>query len=173
MIKRKRKNPTNKAKAFAESIVGEKVEFLGEGQHGEVYLFKNKVIKIFHRKLQIQCLKYFTRLNSLKLIPHIYELSPEFMIQDFVKGKTLEKVLMHRLSYEEALNLINQIKSKIADWHSLDCAHGDLENFENIIITNKGVVFIDPICFGYSDQYKENDLDALEFIESEILGMVE
>lgn len=167
MIKRK-KNPTNKAKAFAESIVGEKVEFLGEGQQGEVYSFGNKVIKMFHRKLQLNCLKYFVKLSSLKLIPQIYEISPDFMIQELVKGKTLEKVLNGKLEYNDGLDILASINQLVRDWHSLNCAHGDLENFENIIVTKKGVVFIDLICYGYDEQYKENDLDALEFIRNEI-----
>lgn len=172
MIKRK-KNPTDKAKSLAESVVGEKLKFLGEGQQGEVYSFGNKIIKMFHQKININCLKYLVKLSSLKLIPQIYEISPEFMIQERVKGKTLQQFLMERLSYEEAFNLINVIKTLIKDWHSLNCAHGDLENFENIIVTKKGVVFIDPICYGYDHYYQENDENALELIKEEILGMAE
>lgn len=170
---KQKKNPTERVQKLAELIVGQKVHFLGEGQQGEVYSFKNKIIKIFHQKLQLNCLKYFVKLSSLKLIPQIYEISSEFMIQERVKGRTLQQLLMKRISYEEANQLIEIIKQLINDWHSLNYAHGDLENFENIIITKKGVVFIDPICYGYNEQYKENDLNALEVIEYEIFGMVE
>ena len=170
-----KKNPSDKAKTYAESILGTNLEFLGEGQGGEVYLdkFKEQIIKILHQPIPIVAVKYLMKLSALKLIPQIYEISPTFIIQKYVKGKTLDKLLMKRISYSEALKLIDRIKTHIQDWHDLGYGHGDL-TFENIIVTSKGkVVFIDPVLYGYSNQYIENDKDTLDFIRDEILGMAE
>lgn len=179
MIRRKlgrRKNPNEytKYRDYAESIVNEKLELLGAGEGGEVYKFGNKIIKIFRWHMSNSTMKYLLTLSDLKLIPEIHEIAPRFMIQSYVKGKTLKELLSEKISKTEAAQLLNKISKHIQVWHNAGFGHGDLENTRNIIITSTGkIIFIDPFINTGKHDWMKMDREALLFIEDELIENME
>ncbi len=130
---------------------------LGSGGFGSVFLAKDTwlntevAIKVPHKQsTELFKLLKEPRLqaalnhpNIVRMIAAEKENKVFFMVMEFIKGKTLEKILEDKkvLDYDEAVNYILQIADAVSHAHANKIIHRDLRP-SNVIISNKNQVKI-------------------------------
>lgn len=177
----KKKNPTDLIRRKAEEYVDENVQFLGEGDYSEVYLFyknnvpfliKIPVISYTNRKqdeFTPQQISHLKELSKAKLIPKIYEINPQFLIMDYIPAKSLNLAKL-QLSGQEIEIVFENLKKEILRWHKKGFSHGDI-HLDNILVDkNLKVYLIDP---GYNNFYGyASDLDAVNYYKINLFKVI-
>jgi len=180
----KRKNPKDSNARLAKEILNEadEYEYLTEGSEGEIFYFSistpitadghkllsgKYVLKIFNRPMTSRRLEFLSELSDKKLIPEIYVFDFNYLIMDYIDGKTLKSVI-ENLSRSSKDLILKEIEKLISKWHKYKIGHGDLQTI-NIMISGKKVYFIDPLA-NYdgiitNKQLMGNDLGDLKHIE--------
>lgn len=155
MIKRrKKKNPVLQLEVdrVLNQLNPEYVFYLAEGDYSEVYEFKineNKridnivlkkglyVIKFLKQDednyLNIKDITYLKKLSNLKIIPKIYVITENYIIMDFIDGKTLEYILTNTEHPGKKSNLLLKLERLISKLHDKKIAHGDL-HLRNVLV---------------------------------------
>lgn len=190
MIKRKvkakvkRKNPKELNARLAKEILieADEYKYLTEGNEGEIFYFKTNnpliidghkllpgkyVLKIFNKSMTSRRLEFLSELSDKKLIPEIYVFDFNYLIMEYIDGKTLKSVI-ENLSRSSKDLILKEIEKLINKWHNYKIGHGDLQTI-NIMISGKKVYFIDPLA-NYDEiitnkQLIGNDLSDLKHIE--------
>lgn len=184
--KRKRKNPDEDIIEILDSLepYEENIPFesISEGDHGETYIFEvysrkilsnntilkpgEYLIKRFFNSSHIsdEEIKHLIKLSNYGLIPKIYFANKYFIIMKYVKSTTLKECLDNNsLSGKEINKIVERLYFLIEKWHQLGFVHGDLQNFNNILITENKVYLIDPGSINYAD--KRKDIADIQYVE--------
>ena len=181
---RRRKNSKDSNARLAKEILKEAddYKYLTEGSEGEIFYFKisssliidghrllpgKYVLKIFNKPMTSRRLEFLSELSDKKLIPEIYVFDFNYLIMDYIDGKTLKSVI-ENLSRSSKDLILKEIEKLINKWHKYKIGHGDLQTI-NIMISGKKVYFIDPLA-NYDNiitnkQLMGNDLGDLKHIE--------
>lgn len=173
----RRKNPIDNSKIL-DILEPYNLKYLAEGDHAEIFKFtlknllriENILLKpgTYILKLQKEFKfspkerTYFNKLSKLKLIPHIYIIEKDFIIMDYVKGKTLLE-LVETLPPGRLSSLFLKIGKTLNKWHDLNYSHGDM-HIKNIMIDSNGeVILIDPKYISYKQTQEDFDIDNQMF----------
>lgn len=185
LSKTKKRNPN--LEKIADEILQIPFEYLSMGGDAETYVFEIKkpdiidnvllpkgkyVLKIYfpnERKIDPSTIKYFKSLSSKKLIPKIYVITKNYIIMEYIEGNTMLKLLENNKNFDDKTyttpgqwyKIFRMIEREVNNWHTKNCAHGDL-NPGNIIIQKDKVVLIDPSFVPFKYQHDEDTLIRLQ-----------
>lgn len=174
-IYKKRKNPRDENESLKEraiSILGPNIEYINKGAESEVYGNKKLVVKVYlydkFSKFPIYADRFLI-LSDAKLIPKIYEIGDDYIIMDRIYGKPLTTKLLNTLSIKQKENIYGQIEKLIKKYHDVGLIHGDLENYQNILVDNKlKVHFIDPVALPINRDNLDYDKYVLKKIKNHL-----
>lgn len=188
MIKRrKKKNPVLQSEVdqVLNQLDPEYVFYLAEGDYSEVYEFKINeskridntilkkglyVIKFLKQDednyLNIKDITYLKKLSNLKIIPKIYVITENYIIMDFIDGKTLEYILTNTEHPGKKSNLLLKLERLISKLHDKKIAHGDLHLRNVLVDSDENLYLIDPVT---NSKTFENDNRRLMRARSEFL----
>lgn len=185
MIKKKAKkhkrNPHLRPKAeFILNDISKDLQFLSEGNDGELYKFKINKNILFDRiilkpgkyiiKILRHPIKNINRLELLSdkgLIPKIYLITSNFIIMKYIKAVNLLQFIRENKDKDlyDPDYIIKKLRFLINRWHKLGFAHGDLI-LSNILITDDYKIYlIDPKIESKSYQ-KDDDIADLEYLQT-------
>lgn len=184
MIKKKVKRKRNpKLRPKVELILNnitENLQFLSEGNDGELYKFEINKNTLFDRtilkpgKYIIKIFKYpvknITKLKLLSdsgLIPKIYVITSNFIIMRYIEAVNLYEFIKENKDKKlyDPEYIMKRLRFLINQWHKLGFAHGDLI-LTNILITDEYKIYlIDPKIESKSYQ-KDDDIADLEYIQA-------
>lgn len=149
-------------------------ERLGKGGMGEVYLGRDeklgrkvavKVVRDERRFDKQAAVRFLREARALSKIEHpaicrLYEFFEhdgiDYLVMEYVEGRTLTEVIEHGVARDEALRLSIEIADALTAAHSVSVAHRDLKP-ENIMVTADGSIKI--LDFGLA---REEAAPALE-----------
>ena len=98
-------------------------------------------------KLENKVLTTLDHPNIVKYYDHHEDESFIFIVTNFIEGRTLGSVVFENKGEHELCDILYQLTSAIAHWHSNNVAHRDIKP-DNVIIDDKGKVTL--IDFGLS-----------------------
>lgn len=150
--------PTNAATLVGTTVRSIKlVELLGSGGMGEVYLGVDERLQ---RKVAVKALRGDRRMDAqararvlrearvLSQLEHpnicrLYELvedvAGDYLVMELVAGRDLREALKQGLSFQQRLDIAQQVAAALATAHGLSVVHRDLKP-ENVMLTPEGVV---------------------------------
>lgn len=148
-ITKKRKNPdTNKIKKFLLNFGNaNQIQYLTSGCEGEIYIFflnkKKYVIKHYKSPLLKNEIDYLKKLSDYKLIPEIFYIDNNYIISDYIEGKSLWEIYNSQ-SRKYLLDIINKVIKILDKWHKLGFNHGDINSRNIMVSENEKIYLIDP-----------------------------
>lgn len=177
-------NSIDDAKKILTKFKPSKIKFISKGEEGKVYYFivKNSkhlqdgkyILKIFKmQKLKnnrksnlikdLCSINYLKNLSKLNLIPKIYFINRNYIIMEYVNAKSLSNITnnifkIKKLDKKFLSEILNKIENELKIWWKLNLAHGDLHE-DNILVSNKRVYLIDPLCIKIKSYKFRSDLD--------------
>lgn len=185
---KRRRNPVleSEVNTVLDKLDPKYISYLAEGDYSEVYKFEiteNKeiddvilkkgtyVIKFFKQDednyLNFKDILYLKKLSNLKIIPKIYVITENYIIMDFINGKTLEYVLTNTEHPGKKSNLLLKLERLISKLHDKKIAHGDLHLRNVLIDLDENLYLIDPVT---NSKTFENDNRRLMRARSEFIG---
>jgi len=151
----------------------EKVDRLGIGSFGEVWKVKDVttdppeifVAKIpLDKKLNAKFEKeahILRRLAGHEGVPKVFEMievmDKKVLIQEFIFGKTLYKVIERDLEDKEVESVVIQLTDVVAHAHDLEVIHRDIKP-ENVMVRPNGTIKL--LDFGAAKELKEKEMSA-------------
>jgi serine/threonine protein kinase len=161
---------------MTELIAGryEKVERLGIGSFGEVwkvrdieregrapyYVAKIAQSKKFNARFRKEadiCRKLQDHPNAIKLIEVVEEHGRVVLVQEFVEGRSLKKMMERSLEDAEKERIVLQLVDIVAHAHQHRIIHRDIKP-ENIILRPDGKVKL--LDYGVAKELKDKDISS-------------
>lgn len=171
---RKRKNPRDEQslEERAIEILGPNIEYIDKGAESEVYGNKKLVVKVYlydkFSTFPIYADRFLT-LSDANLIPKIHEIREDYIIMDRIYGKPLTWKFVETLSMKQKEYIFKQIEKLIKEYHNVKLVHGDLENYQNILVDDKlKVHFIDPLALSLDRDMLDYDKYVLKKIKNHL-----
>jgi hypothetical protein len=128
--------------------------YLASDENGDPLIFKT--IKGNDKRKLYEALSRCESAYFPKIIECRFENGDTCVIEEYIEGKTLDKVISEGLSFKDAMSVIRQLMEAVGTLHSMDppLLHRDIKP-ENILITPEGVLKL--IDFEASREYKKED----------------
>lgn len=128
------------------------------------------IYKYEDREFNKRNINYFHELSDNELIPKIYLMHNNYLIQQYIRSITLRQLLFQKPSLSEKKEIFSKIERLLAIWHSSGFAHGDF-NANNILIDAfNNVWFIDPYPYPDFDYNLREDNIWIQKVKKEIFG---